>query len=210
LLNSDAVVAPDTLATLEGALAIPAVGIAGPLVLLRSDPDRVASAGIGWHPTTGRMRHHAAGERTAKRTPDLAPRVVDGVSGCAMLVRASVFAATGPLDGATFFSFEDLDFCLRARAVGFATMVAPRARVWHEGARTLAAVSADRLYYGTRNHLRLAAREPGAGWLRSACVLAWNAAHAVLTAHARRGAGLLAVAEGFRDHLRGRYGPRPS
>ena len=48
-------------------------------------------------------------------------RVVDGVEGCAMLIAREVFAAAGLFVEDYFFSFEDLDFCLRARNAGYAS-----------------------------------------------------------------------------------------
>jgi len=41
---------------------------------------------------------------------------LDALSGCALLVRREVFEQAGLLDEACFFSFEDLDFALAARA----------------------------------------------------------------------------------------------
>ena len=50
---------------------------------------------------------------TATLAKEDAPNgVVDGVSGCLMLVKREVFEAIGLLDEDYFFSFEDLDFCL--------------------------------------------------------------------------------------------------
>ena len=56
-----------------------------------------------------------------------------------MLVRREVFEAVGLLDEDYFFGFEDLDFCLRARRAGFATVLAGRATVYHEGSQSLGA-----------------------------------------------------------------------
>jgi N-acetylglucosaminyl-diphospho-decaprenol L-rhamnosyltransferase len=57
------------------------------------------------------MRHRGFGDRlhgTQPATP------VDGISGCCLLIRRAVFDAIGLLDEEYFFSFEDLDFCLKA------------------------------------------------------------------------------------------------
>src|SRR6185436_10315184 len=98
----------------------PSLGIVAPVLLSREEPDHIASAGIFFSERTGRMRHHAAGRRFAALGTDPL-RVVDAVSACVMLVRREVFEAVGLLDEAYFFSFEDIDFCLRARNAGFQT-----------------------------------------------------------------------------------------
>src|SRR6185295_12171966 len=106
-------------------------GIVGPVVLARSEPDRIASIGISYAPSTGRMRHRDAGKPMGDRQlPARGP--VDGVSGCLMLITRDVFEAIGLFDEDYFFSFEDLDFCLRARRAGFTTVLATSAVTYHE------------------------------------------------------------------------------
>ena len=158
-------------------------GIAGPVVVARSAPDRIASIWMTYTPSTGRMLHRGAGAFVQSGRPS-ADCVVDGVSGCLMLVRREVFATVGLLDEDYFFSFEDLDFCLRARRAGFATVLASAATVYHEGGQSLAAASPRRLYYAARDHLLLGERaDPSSGVLSSALrtssILTLNLAHAV-------------------------------
>src|SRR6185503_331337 len=131
LVNSDVIVPPDAVEHLERCLGTtPGAGIAGPVVLARSEPDRIASLGMSYTPSTGRMRHRGNGETIGPDQP--AAGLVDGVSGCLMLVTRDVFDAVGLFDDEYFFSFEDLDFCLKARRAGFATVLAGRATVYHE------------------------------------------------------------------------------
>src|SRR5262249_42761588 len=132
-------------------------GIAGPVVLARSAPDRIASLGMTLHVPTGRMRHTHVGAEV-DRTAIEPARAVDGVSGCLTLIAGRVFESVGLLDDDYFFSFEDLDFCVRARAKGFASIVAGRARAYHEGGRSIGPASPERLYYAARNHLLFASR----------------------------------------------------
>jgi GT2 family glycosyltransferase len=158
-------------------------------------------------PATGRMRHRAFG--AAVESLDARAARVDGVSGCAMLVRREVFERIGLLDEEYFFSFEDLDFCLRAREAGFATLSVPGASVYHQGGATIGWRSARRVYFGTRNQLKLTRRH-GAGLpsvLRAVLVAAYNVAYVIRAPEGRSLASALAVARGIRDHARGRYGP---
>ena len=131
-----------------------------------------------------------------------------------MLVKREVFERIGLLAEEYFFSFEDLDFCLRARAAGFTTVCSGASRGYHEGGQTIGARSPARLYYAARNHLLLASRaaRDGTAFSRAArfgAVVGLNLAHALLRSGTSRPAAVAAVLRGSRDHLRGRYGAVP-
>jgi GT2 family glycosyltransferase len=212
LVNSDTIVPPDTIERLEAALDDPSLGIVAPVVLAREHPSRVGSCGMRFAPATGRMVHPEAGTDAASLDlPSIHP--VDGVSGCAMLVRRDVFERAGVFDEGYFFFFEDLDLCLRAAGAGLKTACVTTALSWHEGSRSIGRRSPSRLYYATRGHLRLArtAGHPSAGraaW-RSLSVVALNLAHALAGSSASRPSGVLAVARGVADELGGRAVRRP-
>ena len=211
LVNSDVVLPHDALKTLNAELdRHRTAGIAGPIVVARHAPDSVATMGMNYSKTTGRMRHRSVGNRFAGTSTGADD--VDGVSGCLMLVRREVFAAIGLLDEDYFFGFEDLDFCLRARASGFATIVARNSAVLHEGGKSMGAESPRRLYFGARNQLLLARRtDRGRGRLQSALragfIVALNLAHAVRARGATLPVRLAAVGRGSLDYWRGRLGP---
>src|SRR5262249_48923584 len=61
LVNSDVIVPPDCVERLERAIDAAGAGIAGPLIVARSNPDLVASSGMSYRPSTGRMRHAGFG-----------------------------------------------------------------------------------------------------------------------------------------------------
>jgi GT2 family glycosyltransferase/glycosyltransferase involved in cell wall biosynthesis len=210
LLNGDALVDRDCLGALEAALAGSArAGIAGPVVLDRGDPSVIATAGISFSGATGRMFNLGSGRpRKQVVLPGLA--TVSAVSGCAMLVRREVLETVGLLEESYFFSFEDIDLCLRARAVGWTTAVASGALAYHAGASSIGPEAPRRLYYATRNHLLLAQRVPPAGRLRSLAraglIVGFNLAHALLTSRAPRLAGVAAVWHGLLDYLSGHFG----
>ena len=209
LVNNDVFVPPDCLNKLEDALSADAVnGIAGPVIRVRSDPDQVASLGMSYVSTTGRMRHMRHGSTAAP----LSDTMVDAVSGCVMLVERRVLQKVGLLDNEYFFGFEDLDLCLRARRAGFRTVMASSATAYHEGSLAIGPTSTDRLYYAARNHLRAASRADPAGPVRALArgisVVALNLAHAVRAQGNSLPGRLLAVAQGTRDYVTGRFGPR--
>jgi GT2 family glycosyltransferase/glycosyltransferase involved in cell wall biosynthesis len=208
LVNSDAVLAPDAISALLRAVERHAdIGIAGPVLLSREEPDRVSSAGISFSLRTGRMRHRAAGRRFSA-LGSAQVRRVDAISGCVMLIRREVFERVGFLDEAYFFSFEDIDFCLRARDAGFETVCVQDARAYHEGGRSIGRRSAMRVYFGTRNHLRLAARtgDTATRPMRLATVAALNAAYVLVSPESPLVGGAAAFTRGVWHHVIGRYG----
>jgi GT2 family glycosyltransferase/glycosyltransferase involved in cell wall biosynthesis len=212
LVNSDVVLSPHAIGALRRAAAAnPEAGILAPILLSREEPDRMASAGIRFSSTTGRMRHIAAGQPISVLPPGSA-YAVDVVSGCVMLIRSAVFDAVGLLDERFFFSFEDIEFCLRARRAGFTVLSVPDAIAYHEGGRSIGRMSPDRVYYAARNHLRLVGMCPDdrvdglRSALRGGLVVGLNAAYVALSGETPRLRGFSALARGVWHHLNGRYG----
>ena len=206
LVNSDVIVPPDTVDRLERALAAsPGAGIAAPLLLRREAPDVVASNGIDYDATSGRMRQIDCG-RTELSLTGPATRVVDAASGAVMLIAMSTIDRAGLFDESYFFSFEEIEFCLRARRAGMTTIVTRDAVAFHAGGRSIGAESPRRLYFAARNHLKLATAD-GAGLRaapRAALVIGYNLAHAVRAPGGSLGQRLGAVAAGVRDFWRGK------
>lgn len=208
LLNNDAVLEEGSLRRLAEALDDPALAAVGPVVLRAAD-GRIESMGVRLQLRTGRSRLEGFG-RPARSGVGLLP--VESLSGAALMIRADALDRVGPLDEEYFHSFEDADWCGRARAAGFALAVVRGARARHGGGRTLGSRSADRLYYAARNHLRAAERlAPLRGpvrWLRRAAIVSLNVAHALRQGTVPRLAAVRAVIVGSRDFARGRFGPR--
>ena len=93
---------------------------------------------------------------------DTAPGERVAASGCALLVARGTWEQVGLFDERYFFGFEDIDLCLRARAVGIRTLV-DGAVAYHQGGGTLAPTSRRRFYFAARNHLLLAHDHRGGG-----------------------------------------------
>lgn len=214
LVNSDAAVAPDCIARLERVLADdPEVGIAGPAIRSRADSKTILSLGLQYSPRSGRMRDRAV-VKNAKASRATTVRV-DAVTGCVMLVRRQVFEAIGLFHEDYFFSFEDLDFCLKAARAGFASALVACASAEHEGSLTIGPQSPRRLYFAARNHLLVGARMAPTnsrvlGATRFASIVTLNALHATRADGGRLAERLGAVVAGTRDYLAGRFGDAPS
>ena len=210
LVNSDVIVPPDCVERLERALDAPGVGVVGPAIVARADPGWIASLGMSYSTSTGRMRHAGVGQRLAP-CGAAAGGDVDGVSGCLMLIRREVFDAIGLFHEDYFFSFEDLDFCLTAKRAGFRTVLAGDAVGYHEGGRSIGADAVVRLYFGARNHLMLAHRigprtRRYRAFVRTGIIVMLNLAHAVRAEGGSIVDRVGAVVSGTQDYFLGRMG----
>ena len=138
-------------------------------------------------------------------------RPAEGLSGAVMLISGAALDRVGPIDEAYFFSFEDVDWCVRAQRAGFGLAVVQDARARHEGSATIGRASPDRLYYAARNHVRCVEKlEPRygiRGWWRRSLILARNLTFALRQSDVGRAQAGRAVLAGYRDARRGRYGP---
>jgi hypothetical protein len=213
LVNSDAVLPERSLGILEAALAAhPEAGLAAPVLVARADPTFVASAGFTFSPRSGRARQLGFGRRLDEVAPP-AWRELPAASGCVQLLHRDLVERIGLLDDDFFFSFEDLEYCLRARRAGCTVGVAGEALALHEGGASLPESSPARLYFATRNHLLAASRgaplaRRAARAARAAAIVALNLAHALRTPAGPVATRLRAVAAGLADARAGRYGGR--
>lgn len=168
VLNNDTEIAPDTLDRLkEAALQFPQAAFLGPKILCLENPAQIQSAGITldyfW-----RSHHRNSGQQDC---PSAAPpTLVDCISGAAIFIRAETLARIGLLDPSFFLYREEIDWCLRARRLGFQVLFVPEARVWHRS-HELREEDLPRItYYMTRNSLLLIEKHRG-GWIRLTVLL---------------------------------------
>jgi GT2 family glycosyltransferase/glycosyltransferase involved in cell wall biosynthesis len=208
LLNNDAILEAGALRALADALEDAGVAAAGPVVV-RTGDGLVESRGAEMDLDRGRFRLLGHEEQASARHGRVEASILSGV---ALMVSLAAFDRVGALDESYFHSFEDVDWCVRARDAGFRIVLVLGARVRHAGAQTLGPASPDRLYYAARNHLRavekLRPRRGVARWTRRWLVLGRNLAHALRQPDIPRGAALAAVLAGASDFRRGRSGPR--
>lgn len=74
-------------------------------------------------------------------------------TGACMLVRANVYRALGGLDADFFAHMEEIDFCWRAKHLGYRLVCLPQSKVFHVGGGTLKTESPRKLYLNYRNNL---------------------------------------------------------
>jgi GT2 family glycosyltransferase len=131
LLNNDTVV---DAGLIDGMLrpfnSAPEVGVTGPKIYYYTPRDQIWFAGGEVFLWRGVSRH--VGIREQDRGQYDEPRDVDYITGCALMARREVFAATGLLDPSYVAYYEDVDFCTRTTRAGFRIVYAPDGKVWHK------------------------------------------------------------------------------
>lgn len=126
LLNPDISLSPGALLSLLKTNA----DIAGPVIKFRRDNRWIYDFGGMVNSRMGNTWHReseslADGRRALASPPDY-------LSGCVLLIKKEVFDKIGYFDERYFLYFEDVDFCLRAKAAGFSIGVEEESVVQHD------------------------------------------------------------------------------
>jgi GT2 family glycosyltransferase len=173
LLNNDALVEPETLPALAGALdADMGLAAVAPKVYYATEGRIIQSVGLRVDPDSGQARMIGSAEPDRGQHDRPADR--EALFGCAMLIRRAAWETAGPF-WEPFFSYaEETDWCLRARAVGWRLGYVPASIVWHRTSSTLGWDSPLKVYLTARNQLFLRRRHTRGGW-RAARGLAYAA-----------------------------------
>lgn len=217
LLNNDTVIDKNMLSRMVAiGEADSNTGMIGPTIYYFDPPDMLWSAvnSIDW--VRGQIIRHGLNETWPQATDDTPPQQVDYVDSCAILVKREVIEKIGLLDEAFFINFDDADWNIRARQIGFEIIHVPAARVWHKVSAAMGQASPATTYYMTRNsllffwkHNRGIIRLEAAMYIfvrtiRS--VLAWTFKRKYRDLRRKRDANLYAL----RDAIFGRFGPMGS
>ncbi|MCC6847875.1 MAG: glycosyltransferase family 2 protein [Deltaproteobacteria bacterium] len=209
VLNDDAEVAADLLATLGAVVARdPRAGIVAPRVVDAASGREVSRGERVWLPLVCLPRTWLR-----VRGAGTAPVEVPSVLGVAFLVTRACFERIGGLEESFFAYYEEVDYCLRARAAGVRVVVAPATTVRHAGFRGFVGGFTPLAAYLKARNLPLLVRRHGGvfAWcLFAPTYAALLAASAV--AYALRGEAVRvvpALARGVADGLRARGGPPP-
>jgi len=134
---------------------------------------------------------------TARLRRSAEPLAVDYVAFANAIMPVSLVRRIG-LPEDLFLHYDDIEYCLRARAAGFPVAAAPAAVFWHES--WLAKPKTWMQYYDTRNSLwTVALRMPAKLPLRRAIWMASAAKNLI----AGRPALAAAILDGVRDQARG-------
>lgn len=83
---------------------------------------------------------------------------VDAVSGGYMLIKREVVDMVGNFNGNYFMYLEDVEYCLRARKIGFKVIYCPKSTIFHEGGAS--SENRDRINFNA--------------WVKSRSYFYWN------------------------------------
>lgn len=103
------------------------IGIVTPKIFYFNDKTRIWSAGTGINLWTGQVLFRGGkdhGQYEMTQEVQVAP--------AAMLVKRGVFKKVRKFDERYFATFEDTDFCFRAKVAGYKTFYAHKALAWHK------------------------------------------------------------------------------
>ena len=158
LLNSDVEVTDGWLEPLIGFLEEnPDAGICQPKVRSVAERDRFEYAGAaggfidryGYPFCRGRILSHL--EKDSGQYDD--PVECFWATGACMVVRSALYHHLGGLDESFFAHMEEIDFCWRAKLLGYQVWCVPVSTVFHVGGGTLPNNSPRKLYFNYRNNL---------------------------------------------------------
>jgi GT2 family glycosyltransferase len=151
LLTHECRLAPDALEKLVRRLEEKSVvGAVGPLLGYNSTPDLVYSAGGHIEKQTWRPRH-VREPRSVAGWVGRAPHQTEWLDGAAVLLRSAAAREAGMLDEDYFLYFEEVEYLLRLRKLGWVVECVPAALAWQEP-------STKPTYLWLRNRLRFLAR----------------------------------------------------
>lgn len=132
-LDSDTVVAPDTLTTLAAAFEkYPQAGLVAPIIYYRSDPKRIWFAGATISLLTSQAFYRGSNEiDRGQYREGIFPNCHAPTA--AAIKRQAYFAAGGFDEKRGFYmGFEEPDLAKRIEQKGYQIVFTPRAKVWHD------------------------------------------------------------------------------
>ena len=149
IVNEDAYLLPDVLRKLMDFLDENSdVGIIGPVVVNESDINKVQANGcvltedysVAWrnfnNPVSS-LNHE--------------PEYVDWVHGCGFMIRTELFRQLGGFWQELYYTWEEVDLCVRTKAAGYSVVVHPSVHLAHRDSPSEPSVG--NRYYMTRNKL---------------------------------------------------------
>jgi len=149
LLNNDTCVEKSWVKEIVKVATNPHVGIIG-CKLYYANTNIIQSVGFQLHPSGCTL---SIGVLQVDQGQFDEIKDVDYVSGAALAVKRSVIDEIGLLDPEFYAYYEDVDWCQRAKKVGYRVVIAPRAIVHHFGSISWRKRSLKHVYLCERNRL---------------------------------------------------------
>ncbi|MCK4592212.1 glycosyltransferase family 2 protein [Candidatus Parcubacteria bacterium] len=157
LINNDTTVEENFLSELiEMGESDKKIGILGSKIYFYSEPNRIWFAGgkVNWLKNKGT---HIGLDQIDNGQYDKT-KETDYLTGCCLLIKREVVEKIGVLAEDYFLYYEDTDFSLRTKNIGYKCIFVPRSKIYHKISRSTKPGSSNYIYYHTRNGLVLAKR----------------------------------------------------
>lgn len=180
LLNNDTTIDSKLIsAFVEAAQTIPDAGIFGAKIYFHDRPNILWFAGGRWLSHDMRLDHIGHGQ---KDSPDFGNyRECEYVTGCALFASAGVFREVGLLDEDFFLTYEETDWCYRARKKGYKCIVVPTAKLWHKVSASFGGTSSPLVkYFMIRNKLLWTKKHCTSSEWREVSRKSWQIARSIL------------------------------
>ena len=129
-------------------------GILGPKMYLYEEKDRLWYAGGRLNMYT---RHKTEGLYKIDSNQFNSIKQTDYIAGACMLIRKDVFNKIGLLPREYFLGWEDIDFCVTARKIGYQCIFVPSAVIWHKASASFKREGLDykQVFLGFRNRIMM-------------------------------------------------------
>ena len=157
LINNDTTVEKDFLRELVKVGELnKSNGLLGPKTNYHSEQNRIWFAGgkVNWLKNKG--THLGLDEIDSRQYDEI--KKVDYLTGCCLLIKKEVIEKIGILAEDYFLYYEDTDFSLRAKNVGYDCVYVPKAKIYHKVSRSTSPGSSSYIYYHVRNGLVMTKR----------------------------------------------------
>ena len=132
ILNNDAIVDPNIIKNfLHVSKERPKAGVFGAKIYYLKEPNKIWFAGGAWLREIAEFSHIGQDQVEDNSTwSDI--KEIDYACGCALFVKSEVIQNIGYLEPKYFLTWEESDFCYKARRAGFECLLVPSAHVWHK------------------------------------------------------------------------------
>lgn len=164
VLNNDALVEPDTIATLVETRRAVGNAVIGP-VHLDGEGTAFDFVGTDIDPPTGLPVWKPVDPAYVAALPDLI--ATSTIKGAGLFFGAEHVAALGLFDDRFYLNYDETDWCYRAREAGFDLWMTKRAVIRHAGSGSIGGMASPlQAYFLARNALLFAERHctPGQRW----------------------------------------------
>jgi len=152
VLNNDTIVAPNMISALVDAAHDYPDGVLGPITYYQDQPEVIWWAGTIWLSDKSCFTHRGDreidnGDRYSQITE------CDYVVGSALFASSKIYREIGIFDSRYFLTFEETDWCYRAKRHGYRCYCIPQAKLWHKVSSSLGSGSPLQHYFYMRNAL---------------------------------------------------------